>query len=394
VNLSSPVNATIGSGTGVATILDNDATKFYVVDDASPDRTYRYGISGNSLGNAALGSGNSAPRGAAANAAGTTVWVVDGNKTVYVYNASGTLLGSWSASGLNPSAQLEGLASNGSDIWLLDGKQDKVFKYTGAASRTSGSQNAASSFSLNSADTNAKGIVTDGASLWVVDDGSSADKVFKYTLSGSLLGSWTIDPANTHPTGLTLNPTSPSDIWVVDSGTKKVYQYTAAASRTSGSQPAAASFALAANNTNPQDIADPPPPGTQILPAPLPDHGAADDWMAEPLPSGMRPVLDNVSASAGARPSLASWLLGELAQTTPLVPRASSTAGQSVTHATVAPSAGAALSAERPPTSTADARLAQAGASNLRHWAVDQVFADPALEPIDNELLSRVVVNV
>jgi hypothetical protein len=49
-----------------------------------------------------------------------------------------------------------------------------------------------------------------------------------------------------------------SDIWIVDAGTDRVYQYTAAAGRTSGSQAAAASFALAAGNTNPQGIADPP----------------------------------------------------------------------------------------------------------------------------------------
>src|SRR4051794_33682588 len=83
-------------------------------------------------------------------------------------------------------------------------------------------QTVASSFNLNNADSNPKGIVTDGASLWVVDDGSSTDKVFKYTLTGSLLGSWTIDSANKHPTGLTINPANVSDIWVVDNVTLKV----------------------------------------------------------------------------------------------------------------------------------------------------------------------------
>ncbi|HEX5272776.1 MAG TPA: hypothetical protein VFW33_19900, partial [Gemmataceae bacterium] len=91
--------------------------------------------------------------------------------------------------------------------------------------------------------------------------------VFKYTLSGSPQGSWVIDPANASPTGLTINPNNVSDIWVVDSGTKKVYQYTAAAGLTSGSRSAAASFALASGNTNPQDIADPPPPDMPLTPA-------------------------------------------------------------------------------------------------------------------------------
>jgi hypothetical protein len=40
--------------------------------------------------------------------------------------------------------------------------------------------------------------------------------------------------------------------------TKQVYQYTNVANKTMGSQNAALSFALAAGNTNPQDIADPP----------------------------------------------------------------------------------------------------------------------------------------
>ncbi len=162
----------------------------------------------------------------ATNAAGTTEWVVDANKNVYVYSTGGALLGSWSAGGLSSSAQLTGIATNGTDIWLVDSYADKVYKYTGAASRLSGSQNAASSFSLASGrngDTNPQDIVTDGTSFWVVD--GTALKVFKYTLSGSLLGSWTIDPANTHPTGITINPTNVSDIWIVDNGTDKVYQY-------------------------------------------------------------------------------------------------------------------------------------------------------------------------
>src|SRR4029079_6047378 len=62
--------------------------------------------------------------------------------------------------------------------------------------------------------------------------------------------------------GLTIDPANVSNIWIVDSGTDRVYQYTGAASRTFGSQSAAATFALAAGNTNPQGIADPPPLGT------------------------------------------------------------------------------------------------------------------------------------
>lgn len=249
------------------TNTDNEVTRFYVVNDGTSDRTYEYTAGGLPVENYAINSGDTAPRGAAGSAAGTTVWVVDANRNVYVYNTSGGLLGSWSASNFNSTAQLEGIATNGTDVWILDNKSDKVYRYTSAATRLSGSQSAASSFSLNGSNSNGKGIVTDGTSIWVVDDGST-DKVFKYSLTGTLLGSWTISTSGaTQPTGITINPTSVSDIWLVDAGSDKVYQYTGAATRTSGSQSAASSFALASGNTNPQDIADPPSgTGTPLLP--------------------------------------------------------------------------------------------------------------------------------
>ena len=243
------------------TNTDNDVppTKFYVVNDGSPDRTYEYTATGGAVEDYALNSGNTAPRGAASTAAGDKVWVVDANKKVYVYNTGGALLGSWTAGSLASNATVEGIATNGTDIWIVDAQQDKVFRYTGAASRLSGSQNAASSFNLNSSNTSPKDIVTDGTTLWVVND-SSTDKVFKYTLSGSLLGSWTISGAGSSPTGITLDPSNVGNLWIVDSGTNRVYQFDNAASRTSGSQSPSTSFALAAGNTNPQGIADPPVP--------------------------------------------------------------------------------------------------------------------------------------
>lgn len=236
------------------------ATKFYVVDDASGNRTHEYDASGTTNGNNGLNSGNSAPRGAASTAVGDRVWVVDANRKVYVYDINGSLLGSWTAGTMASNATPEGIATNGTDVWIVDSKSDKVYKYAGAASRISGSQNAASNFSLNSANADPKDIVTNGTSLWVVND-SSTDKVFKYSVAGSLLGSWTIGSANSKPTGLTIDPANVSDIWIVDSGTDRVYQYAGATSRTSGSQAPLASFALAAGNTNPQGIADPPPAG-------------------------------------------------------------------------------------------------------------------------------------
>src|SRR5262249_17961707 len=179
-NLSNPQAATIAQGQGTGTIAPSDlAAKFYVVNDATSslggtNTDYKYQSSGTQQAPYGLSLNDLDPRGIAANAAGTTFWVADVNKNIYVYNASGTLLGSWSAGGLSSNAQIEGIASNGADIWLLDNANSKVFKYTGAASLRSGSQSAASNFKLDKKDTNAKGIVTDGTSIWVVDDGSSS----------------------------------------------------------------------------------------------------------------------------------------------------------------------------------------------------------------------------
>ncbi len=273
LNLSNPQAATLGQNQGTGTIAPSDvAAKFYVVNDSTSslggtNASYKYSTSGTQQAGYGLNLANLDPRGVASNASGTTQWVVDANKNVYVYSPSGTLLGSWSAGGLSSSATLTGIATNGTDIWLVDSYADKVYKYAGAASLRSGSQNASSSFKLNRSDTNPQDIVTDGTSFWVVD--GSALKVFKYSLSGSSLGNWSIDAANKNPTGITINPNNVSDVWIVDNGTDKVYQYVGAAGRTSGSQSAAATFALAANNTNPQGIADPPVPlGTFAILAP------------------------------------------------------------------------------------------------------------------------------
>jgi hypothetical protein len=300
VNLSSPVGATIADGQGVATIRDDDATQFFVVNDStSGDRTYEYGALGTSVESYAINVGNTAPRGAAATAAGTTVWVADANRKVYVYNTGGGLLGSWTAGTLASNATVEGIATNGTDVWIVDARSDKVFRYTNAAGRLTGSQNAASSFALNGANTGPKDIVTDGINLWVVND-AATDKVFKYTLSGSLVGSWTIAGAGSSPTGITLDPTGGGNLWIVDSGTDRVYQFDNARGLTSGSLVPSKSFALAAGNTNPQGIADPPAPGTPMVAIPRPS--AKGIQATHPL-NAVAPAPDQVWAILTDGPS-------------------------------------------------------------------------------------------
>jgi hypothetical protein len=235
------------------------STKFYVADDGTTDKTFEYAANGTAIENYNVASANSAPRGAASTAAGDKVWVVDANKNVYVYNTSGGVLGSWSAGSLPNNANVQGITVSGSDVWIVDAQGDKVYRYSGAATRLSGSQNAASSFNLNNSNKDATDLVTDGTSIWVLNN-TSTDKVFKYTVSGSLQGSWTISGGGGSPTGITIDPSSVSNIWIVDSSTDRIYEFNAATSRTSGSQAPASSFPLSSTNTNPQGLADPPAP--------------------------------------------------------------------------------------------------------------------------------------
>ena len=266
--------------------LDDDRpqTKFFVVNDGSQDRTYEYTEDGEAVENYRIDSGNSQPRGAAASVDGSTVWVADGNRRVYVYDADGGLRGSWAAGSLSSRAQVEGVATDGDDVWIVDNRSDRVYRYNNAAGRTSGSQSAVSSFALTRSNRNPKGIVTDGTYIWVLQDNSSGDRIFKYTVGGSLVGNWQIDSASRSPTGLTIDPTGASQhIWVVDSYRDRVYQYDNARSRTGGSQTASANFALAAGNTNPQGIAD-PPVGTRseaVVPASSSFEAAFASYAAE-----------------------------------------------------------------------------------------------------------------
>ena len=229
------------------------ATKFFVAD-ADGSTTFQYAADGTSITNRALNKSDSKPSGIASNSTGTNQWVIDESGTVFVYDNTGTLLGQWTPQNVGKPA---GITVWGNDLWLVDPNQDKVFKFAGGASLRTGKISASSSFALNSGNLNSTDLVTDGAHIWVVNDTPTADKVFRYTTAGILEGSWTLSPTDPSPTGITLDPTHVSDLWIVDSSTDRVYQYDGATSRLTGSQDASVTFALAATDTNPQGIADP-----------------------------------------------------------------------------------------------------------------------------------------
>jgi hypothetical protein len=236
-----------------------------VVNDGAPDQSYEYDATGAPVENYTINVANTAPRGIATTAAADKVWVVDRNKTVYVYNNSGSQLGSWVAGSMANNATVEGIATDGTNVWLVDARADRVFYYAGAASRLSGSATA-TSFVLGSGNTNPKDLVfgsdASGSYLWVVND-AAKDRVFRYAVTTAtggitLQNSWLLNTANKLPTGITLDPANGSqDLWVVDSGTDRVYRY--ASARTLASPALTDSFGLSVGNTNPQGIADPPP---------------------------------------------------------------------------------------------------------------------------------------
>lgn len=248
--------ATSNTATVSVSVGATGGTKFFVVDSTA-DATFRYLANGSFSSRSATASGNTNPMGVAASPDGSTLWVIDGNRTVHVYDAAMVRLGSWTVSGLQIPT---GIAVIGNDLWLVDSATDRAYLFTGGASRRSGTATASRSFALGAGNTNPQDIVADATNLWVVHAGTT-DQVFVYQAStGARLGVWTIDSQNSNPTGITLDPTgASSSLWLVDNVADRVFEYSAGRQRTSGSQTAALSFALNSGNGNPQGIADPLP---------------------------------------------------------------------------------------------------------------------------------------
>ncbi|QDU26633.1 Serine-aspartate repeat-containing protein D precursor [Anatilimnocola aggregata] len=268
----------------VKTLPTTSDTKFIVVD-ATADQTFNYDAAGNLVVRHSLNKQAQESRGVAANKDGSVYWVVDKDGKVFVHDQSGRLLGQWQTKGID---KPEGIATNGTDLWIVDRETDRIFLFAGAAARRSGSVKATSNFALAVSNRDPFDVTTDGAHLWVVNNTNSVDKVFRYSLSGAWQGSWQIDATNRNPTGLTIDPNDVNHIWIVDSGTDRVYEYSSAVSRLSGQQSAALSFALNSADGNPQGIADPRQAihlqhvDEQTLAAVATAHDVADDdvWTA------------------------------------------------------------------------------------------------------------------
>lgn len=252
------------------------STQFFAVnDDPIKDSVFEYDSSGNFLTSNRVA--NMTSRGIATNLAGSTLWVVDaGDRSVMVYDNVGASLGQWYPGPVTArTPRFEGIATDNESIWIVDAADRMVYFYKGAASLTSGVLDHTYKVSLPWANRFPRDIVygrnpIDGIEyLWVVNDQPTGDDlVFRYPLDANRLPDitnrqqWKLDPANSRPTGITLDPSNASmDIWVADIGTDTVYRYQNG--RIGGRVTLASTFPLDPANGDIQGIADPPPDSEQ-----------------------------------------------------------------------------------------------------------------------------------
>ena len=249
-------DASINSLLSPSIITNPTSLSKFFVPDSSDRVAYRYSSDGTSRRFLPTTTSMNV-RGSAMTSAGDKLWLISANDEVQVFQpATGTLLGNWKANGGGTS---EGITIWGNDAWVVSPGTDRVYRFQEGARTLSGTLDASSSFSLDSANSQPTGIVTNGVHFWVTD--SLSDRMFIYSLNGSPMGSWPLDPANTNATGVTLNPAGGTDLWTVDKDTRRVYTYAGGLEWLSSNQskPALSSFSLNSQNTDPEDIADPPP---------------------------------------------------------------------------------------------------------------------------------------
>lgn len=238
-------------------------TKFFTVDD-DVNKTFKYNSVGTFTQDFAIAPTD--PRGITSNVSGSNIWIADTTGRIYNYTSAGVAVANWSSK----ISGLQGVTTNGTHIWTVSDVTDRVYYYPNGTTYANGTtKSPTSSFALNYYNSNPTDLTTDGTYIWVVNEGNIAggagDMVFKYTVAGTYLGRWQLDAANARPTGITVDPAGGNKLWIVDNSTDRIYEYSGASGCVSGGLVAAKSYALAAGNTNPQGIADPPGPGEEAV---------------------------------------------------------------------------------------------------------------------------------
>ena len=110
-------------------------------------------------------------------------------------------------------------------------------------------------------------------------------------------------------------------LWIVDSGTDRVYEYANARGNSSGSQAASVTFALAAGNTNPQGIADPPPSSSGLVAAPA-SNVSTIAFMQAPIVSLGVPSTERIASlkRVSAETESVDEFMSQLASQLPVAP--------------------------------------------------------------------------
>ncbi len=119
--------------------------------------------------------------------------------------------------------------------------------------------------------------------------------VYRYSIAGVKLGKWTLDSRNSAPTGIALNPTGGTDLWVVDKQDDVVYRYAAGTTWTSGSHTATSTFSLAGSNSGAEGIVDPVVATVSFIGTSNPAWNLASNWSSGVVPG----VNDDVVIPAG-----------------------------------------------------------------------------------------------
>jgi hypothetical protein len=137
-----------------------------------------------------------------------------------------------------------GLYLSGPKFYVADTYCDTVFKY----SDRGGSMG---DFDLRTGNTTPTGIAAnlDGSKLWVLDDNKN---IYLHNANGTSAGQWKAGDLGSAPEGIAV---SGQDVWIVDSGSDKIYWYDNGATWTSGTHTATKTFTLNSAITNAKGIA-------------------------------------------------------------------------------------------------------------------------------------------
>ncbi len=237
--------------TAIIDVVSTTKDVEYLVVDQSARKRFDYDTNGNLTGQTSLDRENKKARGITTSEDGSTSWVIDADGVVYVYDRVGKSLGSWEAKEVD---KPEGIGTDGVNLWIVDNSSDCVLYFADAALARSGKRTPSGSFPLVRDNRNPTDLTTDGSSIWVTNDTAKLDKVFRYSIDGTLQGSWQIDAGNARPTGIAVDPNDLTTVWIADSRSDRVYQYDNAAGVLTGAISASHSFSLTKRDSNAQGL--------------------------------------------------------------------------------------------------------------------------------------------